>query len=132
MVEPLTQPELFEPVHASFHEDRLRHGIPERIYAEHWKSLNVRSPGVNHGYTYLEWILTPSGRAPGPVSQRDASVAAAVIQWLGTNCGMAFLQSAERAIEQALAAEHVSRRTVFPLVFYRPAPKTRRIDLEDL
>jgi len=37
------------------------------------------------------------------VSQRDATVAATVIQWLGTNCGGAFIQDVENRIKQERA-----------------------------
>jgi hypothetical protein len=128
-VEPVLQPELFEPQHVSLQGSRLEHGMPERVYLEHWRKLNERHPSVNRGFTALEWILCPTGLMPGPVTQRDAIVAACVIQWLGTNCGMGFLYSAERRIEELRDAE-APPRTVFPLIFYRPAPKTRLIEVE--
>ena len=75
---------------------------PERIYAAAWKARNRRSPGINSGFTYLEWILCPSGqRYPPPISRRDAAVAASVIQWLGTNIGLGFIRECERKIDQA-------------------------------
>lgn len=67
---------------------------------------------VDGGNTTLELILnlmSPEERYPNgfhpdpphpvtPVSQRDADVAATVIQWLGTNCGACFLREAEERI----------------------------------
>ena len=145
---PLEQPELFEPEHDSYQQTRLKFGLPERIYAERWKLLNARP--LSGAATYLEMILCPSGRIPDlhgvpPISRRDAAVAASVIQWLGTNCGMGFLRETERIIEKALEdeatlkhAEHelamvewnreVESRRVFPLKIYkREDLKTRRI-----
>jgi len=89
------QPKIPNPLYKNLHPDRLDR-IPERIYAEQWKDQNKRRAGVNDGFTYLEWILCPSKqRIPAPVSERDAQVAAAVVQWLGTCCGLGFMQSCE-------------------------------------
>lgn len=128
-VEPLAQFELFEPEHDSLQRDRLRSSsaIAERVYAEHWKKLNTRHFAVNRGFTCIEWILCPSGRTPSPVSRRDAEVAACVIQWLGTNCGGAFLREAERLIEKIRDGDSSfghprswRTRGVFQLTFHRP------------
>lgn len=101
MADPDFQPELFDPRHVSLHPDRLSRD-PERIYAEHWRTRNARHPAVNSGFTALEWILCPTGWwPPRPVSQRDAVVAASVVQWFGTNCGLAFIEDCEREVQQA-------------------------------
>lgn len=119
-LQPVAQPELFEPDHVSLQEARLRHGMPERVNLEHWQLLNKRS--LSTGYTYLEAILTPTGDvSPGLVTRRDAIVAACVIQWLGTNCGHGFLREAERKIEQLQKDERhreYHARRVFPLPLY--------------
>jgi hypothetical protein len=91
----------FEPEHASYHMHRLEHGVDERVYLEEWRRQNARQPGINRGFTYIEHILCPQGqRCPDSVSQRDAFVAASVIQWLGTNCGSAFIHECERRIKK--------------------------------
>lgn len=135
MIEPLSQFELFEPEHVSFHMDRLRFGFPERIYLRRWQELNVRHPAVNSGFTYLEHILTPRGRTPGPVSRRDAMVAAAVIQWLGTNCGCGFLMECEREIEAHHKLHYAHEDQVsgkwYELRWHRSDPVTRKITFED-
>lgn len=88
------------PLHESLQPDRLNR-IPERIYAEEWEKYNKRKPWLNRGCTYLEWILCPSSQhGPLPVSERDAKVAASVIQWLGTNCGLGFTQLCEKRIKE--------------------------------
>ena len=94
-------PQLKNPMHNSLHPDRLSRK-PEMVYAEEWKRHNERRSGINRGYTYLEWILCPSSQQyPGPVSERDAQVAASVIQWLGTNVGLGFIQTCEQKIKQS-------------------------------
>lgn len=88
------------PPHNSLQIPRLNR-MPERIYAEEWKKYNKRRAGVNCGFTSLEWILCPSGTTyPPPVSERDAQVAACVIQWLGTCCGLAFMLECEAKIKK--------------------------------
>lgn len=113
------QPELYEPIHESLQLPRLRWGHAERIYLEHWQLLNRRSPGVNRGFTILEHILCPSDQdTPGPITQRDAIVAACFAQWLGTNCGLAFLREAERRIDSERERGLAEPRHVFPVRFY--------------
>lgn len=94
---------LMNPPLESLHPERLRNPA-ERIYHEVWAKDNTRSPGWNSGFTTLEWILCPEGqRHPSPVTHRDAQVATSVIQWLGTNCGLALVREAERRINEERA-----------------------------
>lgn len=95
--------ETLEPPHKSLQPARLTND-PERIYLEQWQRDNERQAGVNRGFTLLEWILCPSGqRLPNRVTHRDSEVAASVIQWLGTTCGMCFIRNCERQIDEARA-----------------------------
>lgn len=134
---PAYQPDLFDPEHVSLQERRLNR-MPEFVYAKRWKKLNERSPGVNRGFTALEWILArdckPENRRfnefafggwqiPGVVTQRDAAVAASVIQWLGTNCGQGFLLGAEQEIariEECQGKLEAERRKIHRTRLYRP------------
>jgi hypothetical protein len=64
----------------------------ERIFAEEWKKENERAVG----YSLLDWLLAADANEPkGEVSQRDATVAATIIQWLGTHVGQSFLKRVE-------------------------------------
>lgn len=80
-------------LHRGAHADRLASvtGGLERAFAREWERLNEPPE------RYLALLLddrpqTPqTTRYPQPVSQRDARVAATVVQWLGTNVGRAFL-----------------------------------------
>lgn len=123
-----------EVEHVSIHPDRQ--GSPaERIYAEMWQKQQERSPGLNDGFGLLELILSPlrqdnhSGflghrpyRMVPPVSQRDAQVAATVIQWLGTSCGGSFIRQAERAIEQARQRQTEFRHHVQQMFVNKTSP----------
>lgn len=92
---------LLEPPHISLQPKR-RTNDAERIYADRWVKENERRAAINSGFTALEHILLPDGqRVPDRVSQRDAVVAASVIQWLGTNCGHCFVMQCEKEIEEA-------------------------------
>ena len=90
----------YNPPHNSLQTARLNR-MPERVYAEEWKKYNKRHPAINCGFTSLELILAPEGyiRKVQPVSDRDAEVAASVIQWLGTNCGFHFTLECEAKIK---------------------------------
>jgi len=108
--------QILDPIHRSLNPDRL--GNPaEDIFLRRWQKQQERSRGINSGYGLLELLLSPTRmRAVSPfcrfsldpyyvppVSQRDAEVAATVIQWLGTSCGLGFMQECEREIAQAKA-----------------------------
>lgn len=71
----------------------------ERLFREHWREENKRRPGVNCGLGSLELLLNPvlghEVQCP-EITQRDATVAATVIQWLGTSCGNGFLDAVEQ------------------------------------
>jgi hypothetical protein len=75
----------------------------ERIFRDAWRKANRRERGLNGGCGLLELLLSPHterGFALFRLTQRDATVAASVIQWLGTNCGQGFLFEVEREIER--------------------------------
>lgn len=87
--------------------------LAERIYVELFRKECSRHGGINSGFGLLEHILCPEGKPmPPAISQRDATVATTVVQWLGTNCGMAFVHEAERRIkeERAVREQHHTDR----------------------
>ena len=43
-------------------------------------------------------FFNPIGEQHGPITQRDALVAATVVQWIGTNVGRSFLTEAFRDV----------------------------------
>jgi len=85
-----------ELTHEGYSSHRLKSNPHERIFAEKWKDINTR------GDT-LAWILytfnSQDGRQEkGFISERDASVAASVIQWLGSPVGQSWLQEVQEEI----------------------------------
>ncbi len=77
----------------------------ERIMLKRWRAENKRVPGTNGGRGVLEIIVSEDNDAAAPLTQRDATVAATVIQWLGTNCGRCFLEQCEREIKTSIEKE---------------------------
>lgn len=71
--------------------------IGEHVYSTTWKRLMVIAPATWDDSTMLDVILTQYG---SPVGQREASVCASVICWLGTNCGSSFLNSCNKLVTE--------------------------------
>ena len=96
--------------HVSLSPERLKHNgsVAERVFIKLWQEENERELGINSGLALLEVLLDKERTLPGSlrpripsdITQRDAEVAASVIQWLGTNCGSTFLYSAEKEIKK--------------------------------
>jgi hypothetical protein len=61
----------------------------EVIYAEAWEKQNERRSGMPHGT--LEY-LAGNGQDPVAVTQEQATIAATVIQWLGSPVGQRFVE----------------------------------------
>lgn len=93
------QGKLFPLQHVGTYPERRAHGIGEDVYAKRWEKENEVEPWKNYGQCLLELILSRPDKPWGDLTQRDAQVAASVIQWLGTNCGMAFIHECEQEIE---------------------------------
>jgi hypothetical protein len=77
--------------------NRLKHNKREKAFHDQWQQENAPVSGVNHGHGILQDLFI---EVPGPfqrhvievISQRDRMITATVIQWLGSNCGMCFLE----------------------------------------
>jgi hypothetical protein len=110
----MPQGQLLKPIHESRQQKRLRkydRVNPERIYAALWKQWNKERFGHGQKNGLLELLLRPDGvEWPQVVSQRDAEVAACVIQWLGTNVGMGFIWEAEKRIDAARERNDAARK----------------------
>ena len=101
--------------HEGLRADRIIDDGPEKIFAELWLEENKRLTGINHGYITFECILNTvrvaycgeqlEGHLFTEPTQRDADVAATIIQWLGTGIGKCFLEKAEHQIKEWRKAE---------------------------
>ena len=83
------------PVVRSLTPDRIDSGYRERMFFEAWVAENERNRCINGGRGTLEILC----KSLGPITQRDMDVATAVVQWLGTSCGGAFLFDVQRKID---------------------------------
>lgn len=91
--------------HIGFHLDRVRceHNPLEAALVECWRKENQplgRTPTLWSLLCRDPWsLLRSESERPDAlryVTQRDARVAATIVQWMGTNCGRDFLERAYR------------------------------------
>jgi len=78
--------------HLGFNSDRLSEAADnprEVAFAQQWSSLNM--PVARIGTPLLQHLIGEK------FTGRDAMVAATVIQWLGSNVGMSFIQDVAAA-----------------------------------
>ena len=67
---------------------RFRDNPEEELFAEAWERDNTHPNGGPGTLAYL----MGNGSRPGDITQRDATVAATVVQWLGSPIGQCFLR----------------------------------------
>lgn len=93
--------------HVGLNPGRLPFGRLERAFAARWADICRPQSGINFGYGMLQDLMMVPRKDRGGwigrlswrhgfkpaflVNQRDATIVATVIQWLGTNVGFAFL-----------------------------------------
>jgi len=79
--------------HEGLRTHRLNDNPLEKRFADKWREYNYKA-GLAHGQ--LAYLLADDPNHPrGEVSERDAQVAATVIQWLGSHVGQCFLESVQ-------------------------------------
>lgn len=80
-------------LHDGLYVDRQQSNPKEKIYAERWKEVAER---------YLDTLLYGPNKSNDPdhALQRDAIVAATIIQWLGSPIGEGFLKEVSDAINK--------------------------------
>lgn len=73
--------------------------IGENVFAERWAKYIAKGPR----YGFDSWRHCPNAvladiltELPARITQRHASVCASIVCWLGTNCGRATLEEAEK------------------------------------
>lgn len=78
---------------------RITENPREAAFAEQWQKDNFPRAGVNYGHGALQDMFITEGEPfrtrtiVEEITNRDRRIVATVIQWLGTNCGMAFLSA---------------------------------------
>jgi hypothetical protein len=85
---------------------RIKTNPDEKIFLQEWQKENKLRPGIDFGYGLLQDLFMIENRDEIGLTNtiqhlyiepRDRYIVATVIQWLGTNCGRAFL---EKCIEK--------------------------------
>ena len=74
--------------HKGLHRYRLKQNPLEKKFAEEWERRNE-----DGRYGVLDYILAKDNNNPTGVTDRDAEVAATIIQWLGSPIGRNFLDT---------------------------------------
>lgn len=112
--------------------ERTQHGPLEAAFAKLWEEENEERPGINYGNgTLQDLFMDNSGsmmfaRCIHQVTDSERYVAATVVQWMGTNCGMSFLETALRH------AGYTIRRLEGPPqpIPEKPQTRMRKFDFE--
>ncbi|MNL07833.1 hypothetical protein D3C87_1285260 [compost metagenome] len=81
---------------------RLEFNEREKAFHEQWLKENIPSHGINHGNGILQDLFISyaeqSKREVIILSKRERMIVATVIQWLGSNVGMCFLEETFKKI----------------------------------
>ena len=127
--------QVLDPEWKSCSPERMTN-LEERVYVEEWRKENVRHPGINGGYGTLELLLVKQYRKDliarhRPVvlhvTQRDMEVAASIVQWLGTNCGLGFLQRCEERIKKEKGVQRLFGTNGYGGENVTPAPNMTEV-----
>jgi hypothetical protein len=77
----------------------VKYNPREKFFAEMWEEENKPRPGIDYGFGILQDLFIESQGQFGlgtkclhKISAEEAMITATAIQWLGSNCGFAFLQ----------------------------------------
>lgn len=105
-----------------FMYERTQWGGFEKVFADRWEEENEVRPWLNQGCGLLQNLFFnghwPFEKCMHVVTPSERFVAATVVQWLGTNCGMGFLQGVLRE-EGYYIAKIPEQHPLFP---ERPKP----------
>lgn len=76
--------------------ERTIHNPTEKAFADKWQEENEARPSINYGHGILQDLFMKGGhfnaKCVHEVTPSERYVAATAIQWLGSNCGMSFLE----------------------------------------
>lgn len=86
--------------HQGISTNRLESNPDEKVFAEAW---------AKEAPTTLGYLLCGQDRSQHEYTQRDATVAATVIQWLGSPVGAGFLDDVQRKIAERKQSEKDNR-----------------------
>lgn len=88
-------------------------GRLEKALMEHWRDENTAQQGWNYGNGILQDLFITGGQLQPmlveKITKRDRMIVATVIQWLGTNIGRCFLETAFRKAGWTLKMEPIRK-----------------------
>ena len=85
--------------HEGLHTHRLKSNPREKVFAEAWRTQCETAPGKPNGtLTYL--LCVGDQRYLEPPTQEQSTIAATVIQWLGSPVGFSFLEECLKKCEE--------------------------------
>jgi len=122
----LEQEELFPLEHKSLDVDRLewvRGSELEKAFAKKWEALNAPNTGCNFNMGILQDLMVRQDqnyKIDFWITQREATIVATIVQWLGTNVGFGFLLSVFDDVGMTLQPARW---------FKQPTPPTRKREL---
>jgi hypothetical protein len=81
--------------HVGYRVERIKHNPREKAFHEMWIKENDPQRGINSGWGILQDLFINDNKRTIEVeiNKRDRVIVATVIQWLGSNCGMGFLEA---------------------------------------
>lgn len=116
--------------------ERTQWNALEASFARRWEEENKPRPGINYGQGLLQDLFMGSA-TPGSwddlmnlpnrmITESERYVAATVVQWLGTNCGMSFLDQVLRENGLVIVRRADKKETIEPPP---KRPPLRKMDL---
>lgn len=77
-----------------FHNHRLNDTNPrEQAFSKHWRKSNINCSWINRGHGILQDLfIDDNGAWHHTMTPNDKLIASTIVQWLGSNCGMAFIE----------------------------------------
>lgn len=87
--------------------------LREYVFAKEWEKLNTRGSGYS---TYADHLcIDGDNEAFSPqCPDQERIIMNTVIQWLGTNCGQAFLHSVDTSIKDIKSKRIEERKKICP------------------
>lgn len=81
--------------HIGFYHHRLTSDNPrELMFSLEWIKENEKRSYINRGHGILQDLfIDDNGVFHHTITPNDKLIAATVVQWFGSNCGMAFLET---------------------------------------
>lgn len=86
--------------HVGLHVKRIDHNEREKAFHDRWLYENKPCAGINYGNGILQDLFIDKDFAPLAtekwhleITSRERMIVATVIQWLGSNVGMGFLEA---------------------------------------